>query len=96
MAFSQGSQSQLNYIEEATFGVTPAGDLTPLPFSTHTVSVTKDVVEGNDIRGDRQFYVERHGNNQVGGDITATFRDNDYDPLLYIETILFFICYSFC
>ena len=82
MAFSQGSQSKLSYIVESTYGTTPAGNFTELPFETHSLEVTKDVVEGNDIRGDRQYSVERHGNKQVGGDIAATLRNGSYDDLL--------------
>ena len=81
MTFSQSSQSSLSYIEEVTFGTTPAGDFTPLPFSTHSLDGTKEVVEGTDIRGDRQNHVERHGNKQTAGDIVADLRGGAYDAL---------------
>jgi hypothetical protein len=82
MAFAQGSRSSLSYIVESTFGTTPAGNFTNLPFSTHSLNLTKDRVAGNDIQADRMPRVDRHGNRQVSGDIVADLRDADYDPLL--------------
>ena len=82
MAFAQGSRSSLSYIVEATFGTTPAGNFTNLPFSTHSLNLTKDRVAGNDIQSDRMQRVDRHGNRQVAGDIVVDLRDGDYDVLL--------------
>jgi hypothetical protein len=82
MAFAQGSRSSLSYIVESTFGTTPAGNFTNLPFSTHSLNLTKDRVSGTDIQADRMPRVDRHGNRQVGGDIVADLRKGDYDPLL--------------
>ena len=82
MAFAQGSRSSLSYITEATFGTTPAGNFTNLPFSTHSLNLTKDRVAGNDIQADRMQRVDRHGNRQVAGDIVVDLRDGDYDDLL--------------
>lgn len=82
MAFAQGSRSSLSYIVESTFGTTPAGNFTNLPFTTHSLNLTKDRVAGNDIQSDRMPRVDRHGNRQAAGDIVADLRDADYDPLL--------------
>jgi hypothetical protein len=82
MAFSQGSRSSLSYIVESTFGTTPAGNFTNLPFSTHSLNLTKDRVAGNDIQSDRMPRVDRHGNRQVSGDIVVDLRDADYDAFL--------------
>ena len=82
MAFAQGSRSSLSYIVESTFGTTPAGNFTNLPFSTHSLNLTKDRVAGNDIQADRMPRVDRHGNRQVGGDIAVDLRDADYDAFL--------------
>lgn len=82
MAFAQGSRSSLSYIVESTFGTTPAGNFTNLPFSTHSLNLTKDRVAGNDIQADRMPRVDRHGNRQVSGDISVDLRDADYDDLL--------------
>jgi hypothetical protein len=82
MAFAQGSRSSLSFITEATFGTTPAGNFTNLPFTTHSLNLTKDRVAGNDIQADRMTRVDRQGNRQVGGDIVVDLRDGDYDSFL--------------
>lgn len=82
MAFAQGSRSSLSYIVESTFGTTPAGDFINLPFTTHSLNLTKDRVAGNDIQSDRMPRVDRHGNRQASGDIVADLRDADYDAFL--------------
>ena len=82
MAFAQGSRSSLSYIVESTFGTTPAGNFTNLPFSTQSLNLTKDRVAGNDIQADRMPRVDRHGNRQVAGDIAVDLRDADYDAFL--------------
>jgi hypothetical protein len=82
MAFAQGSRSSLSYIVESTFGTTPAGNFTNLPFNTHSLNLTRDRVAGNEIQADRMTRVDRHGNTQVGGDVVVDLRDGDFDTLL--------------
>ena len=82
MAFAQGSRSSLSFITESTFGTTPTGNFTNLPFSTHSLNLTKDVLAGTDIQADRMARVNRQGNRQVGGDIVVDLRDGDFDLLL--------------
>ena len=83
MSFSQGSRAGLSYVPEVTFGTTPATpSLVQLPYTTHTLNLTKERVTGNDIQPDRMVRVDRHGNRSVAGDITVDLRKGDYDPLL--------------
>jgi hypothetical protein len=82
MPFAQGSRSSLSFLTEVTFGTTPAGNFKNLPFSTHSLNLTKDRVAGNDIQADRMPRVDRHGNRQVSGDIVVDLRDGDYDAFL--------------
>lgn len=82
MAFSQGSRSGLSYIVEATFGTTPAGNFTSIPYNTHSLNLTKERVTGNEIQPDRMLRVDRHGNRQAGGDIVVDLRDGNFDPFL--------------
>ena len=82
MAFSQGSRSSLSYVVESAFGTTPATDFANLPFSTHSLNLTKDTLAGTDIQADRMGRVNRQGNRQVGGDIVVDLRKGDYDPFL--------------
>ena len=86
MAFAQGSRSSLSFIVESTFGTTPAGNFTNLPFSTHSLNLTKDILAGSDIQADRMGRVNRQGNRQVGGDIVVDLRDGDFD--LFLESAM--------
>ena len=82
MAFSQGSRSSLSYIAETAFGTTPS---TPtfayLPINTHSLDLTKDRVEGNEIQADRMPRVDRHGNRQAGGSIEVDLRADSFDDM---------------
>lgn len=88
MAFAQGSRSSLAYIAETAFGTTPA---TPtfayLPFNTHSIDLSKDRVEGNEIQSDRMTRVDRHGNKQAGGSVEVDLRKGDFDE--FIESAFF-------
>lgn len=88
MAFAQGSRSSLAYIAETSFGTTPS---TPtfayLPFNTHSIDLTKDRVEGNEIQSDRMTRVDRHGNKQAGGSVEVDLRKGDFDE--FIESAFF-------
>ena len=82
MAFAQGSRSGLSYIVESTFGTTPAGNFTAIPYNTHSLNLTKERVTGNEIQPDRMLRVDRHGNRSVAGDIVVDLRDGNFDPFL--------------
>lgn len=87
MAFSQGSRTRLSFLTESTYGTTPAGNFQELPFSTHSLNLTKERVQGNDIQSDRMPRVDRHGNRQAAGDIVADLRDGNYDA--FLESLMF-------
>lgn len=80
--FAQGSRSGLSYIVESTFGTTPAGDFTAIPYNTHSLNLTKERVTGNEIQPDRMLRVDRHGNRSAAGDIVVDLRDGNFDPFL--------------
>lgn len=83
MTILQGSRSGLAYIAEATYGTTPTTPaLTYIPYTTHSLNLSKARVQGNDIQPDRMRRVDRHGNRQVGGDIVVDMRKGDYDAFL--------------
>lgn len=81
MAFAQNSRSRLAYGVQADFD-TVANTFTNLPFSTHSLDLTKERVQGTDINPDRMRRVDRHGNRQTAGDIVADLRDSDFDDFL--------------
>lgn len=84
--FAQGSRSSLRYVVESTFGTTPTVDGSNpgivLPFTSHGLNLTKDLVAGTDIQSDRMPRHERHGNKQSAGDIVCDLRELDFDPFL--------------
>lgn len=83
MAFAQGSRSQLTYVVESSFGATPSAPaMITIPYNTHSLSLSKERVQGEEIQADRIPRVDRHGNRQVGGDIVVELRDTDYDDLI--------------
>lgn len=83
MAFSQGSRAGLSYVVESTFGTTPVTpSLIQLPYTTHSLNLSKERVTGTDIQPDRMLRVDRHGNRSAAGDIVADLRKADYDPFL--------------
>lgn len=83
MPFSQGSRSGLSYVKEVTFGTTPTTpSLIQLPFTSHSLNLSKERVVGNDIQPDRMVRTDRHGNRSAAGDIVVDLRKGDYDPLL--------------
>jgi len=83
MAFAQGSRSSLAFVVENSFGSTPTSPaMRELPFTSHSLNLTKQTVEGNDIQSDRIPRVNRHGNRQAGGDISFDLRETDYDEIL--------------
>lgn len=79
---AQGSRSSLSYITEVTFGTTPAGNFQNLPFSTQSLNLNKERLQGTDIQADRMTRVDRHGNRQTAGDIVVDLRDGEYDAFL--------------
>ena len=87
MAFSQGSRTRLSFIPEVTFGTTPAGNFTEIPFTTHSLNLTKERVTGNDIQSDRMPRVDRHGNRTAAGDIVVDLRNGNFDS--FLESLLF-------
>lgn len=83
MTIANGAQHSLHYVAETTYGSTPATpSFTPLPHTGTTLAVTKDAIESEKIRGDRQVEDFRHGNKTVGGDISAELEYEAFDDLL--------------
>jgi hypothetical protein len=83
MTFSQGSRSRLSVAAEASFGVLPTSPaFADIPIRSHSLDLTKERVQGSDIRADRMQTVDRHGHRAVGGSIECDLRRGDYDLLL--------------
>lgn len=81
--FAQGSRSRLSIAPEASFGVLPSSpSFSTLPYKTHSLTLNKERVQGQDILGDRMESVDRHGNRTAAGTIEVDLRRGDYDLLL--------------
>ena len=81
MAFAQGSRSSLGIGVESSFG-TAALTYTNLPIKTHSLDLTKERLQGQDIQADRMQRVDRHGNRSAAGSIEVDLRKGNYDDLL--------------
>ena len=83
MTFANGAQHSLHYIAESTYGTTPSTPaFTPLPHTGTTLNVSKDAVESEKLRGDRQVEDFRHGNKTVGGEISCELEYGAFDDFL--------------
>lgn len=81
MAFAQGSRSSLAYGVQSDFE-TAAASFTNLPMKTHSLDLTKERLQGQDIQSDRMQRVDRHGNRNSAGSIEVDLRKGNYDDLL--------------
>jgi len=70
MTIATGSRHDMAYIAETTFGTTPATPaFTPIRHTGTTLGLSKDAIESEELREDRQIAHFRHGNKSVSGDI---------------------------
>ena len=54
VGFAQGSRSRLSIAAETSFGVLPGSpSFATLPYRSHSLNLTKERVQGQDILGDR-------------------------------------------
>lgn len=83
MAIANGAQHSLFYVAETTYGTTPSTPtLSPLPHTAVSLNMAKDGIESEKLRGDRQVEDFRHGNRQIGGDITGELEYQAFDDFL--------------
>ena len=82
-----GSKTELAYVEEVTYGVTPT---TPafqkVCFEGTTLGITKDTLENTCLTADRQQKELRTGNRQTGGDLNTNLEYGSFDD--WIEAVL--------
>jgi len=83
MTIATGSRSQVGFIAETTYGVTPATpNLVSLPYTSWSVNLVKDEYEDNTIRPDRMERYSVSGNRHVSGDIDINYQPLNYDAFL--------------
>ena len=83
MTNSTGAQHEADYVAEVTFGTTPATPtMTPIRHNSLSLALTKDSLQSDELRADRQIADFRHGNKQVSGDIASELTYGAFDDLL--------------
>ena len=83
MPIANGAQHSIHFVSEATYGTTPATPaFKPFPHTGTNLAMTKDGLESEKLRGDRQVEDFRHGNQTISGDITAELEYGDLDDIL--------------
>lgn len=85
---ADGSRHSMRLVLESTYGVTPATPtLTPIRHTQTTLGLTKDSLQSEEIRADRQIADFRHGARQVGGDIQFELSFDSFDSILEALTM---------
>ena len=83
MTIATGSRHNLSYVLESTFGTTPANpSFTPIRHTGTTLGLSKDSIESEELREDRQVAHYRHGNKSVTGDVNFELSYGGLDALL--------------
>lgn len=83
MPLATGAQAEIAYIEEVTYGVTPATpELVALPVTGITPEVTKEGFQSGDLRSDRQIADFRHGGKASTLALPFELKHGEFDPLL--------------
>lgn len=83
MAIANGAQHSIHFVPEVTYGTTPTTPaFKPFPHTGTNLAMTKDGLESEKLRGDRQVEDFRHGNQSISGDITSELEYGDLDDIL--------------
>lgn len=80
---ADGSRHSLRMVAETTYGVTPSNPVFEYVRHTGTtLGLSKEGLQSEELRDDRQISDFRHGARQVGGDITFELSYGSFDPIL--------------
>lgn len=80
---ANGSRHSMRYIAESTYGTTPATPaFKPIRHTSTTLGLSKESLQSEEIRDDRQIADFRHGAYQVGGDMNIELSFASFDDLL--------------
>lgn len=80
---ANGSRHSMRYIAESTYGTTPATPaFKPVRHTSTTLGLSKESLQSEEIRDDRQIADFRHGAYQVGGDMNIELSFASFDDLL--------------
>ena len=83
MTIATGSRHDMAYVVESVFGTTPTTPtFTPIRHTGTTIGLSKDAIESEELRQDRQIANYRHGNKSVAGDVNIELSYGTFDDLL--------------
>ncbi|WP_257292214.1 phage tail tube protein [Endozoicomonas sp. ONNA1] len=78
-----GARHSMAYVAEATYGTTPSTPVfIPIRHTSASLALSKETLQSEELRPDRQIAAFKHGNRQVGGDIGAEFSFGSFDDFL--------------
>ena len=86
--FASGSEHEVAYVAESTFNQTPVSPSMAL-LRTRTgvnLDLTKQTLQSDETRSDRQIVTERHGNEQTAGELPFELSYGSQDD--FIEAVL--------
>jgi hypothetical protein len=70
-------------VAEVTYGTTPVSPVwVPIRHKSTSLALTKDSMQSEELRSDRQIADFRHGNYKVGGDIAVELSYGTFDAIL--------------
>lgn len=80
---SDGSRHSMGLVPEANYGVTPANPAFAAIRHTGTsLGLSKETIQSEELRSDRQIADLRHGARQVGGDVEFELSYESFDTIL--------------
>ena len=83
MTIATGARHDMSYTAETTFGTTPSTPtLKAIRHTGTTLGLSKDSIESEELRQDRQIAHYRHGNKAVSGDINFELSYGSFDDLI--------------
>lgn len=80
---ANGSRHSMFQVLEAAYGVTPATPAwKPIRHNTTNIGLTKNTLQSEELRSDRQIADFRHGTRQVGGEVAVELSFGSFDDVL--------------